>query len=40
MNRYMQWIGKGSLGVFGLALLSLLAIHVSGQTPGESLYKT
>ena len=41
MNRYMRWIGKGRLGVvLGLTLLSLLPIPVSGQTPGESLYKT
>jgi len=40
MNRHMQKIGKGSLGVLGLTLLSLPATPVSGQTPGESLYKT
>jgi mono/diheme cytochrome c family protein len=40
MNRDMQKIGKGRLGVLGLTLLSLLATPVSGQTPGESLYKT
>jgi mono/diheme cytochrome c family protein len=40
MNRHMQRIGKISTGVLGLTLLSLLPIPVSGQTPGESLYKT
>jgi mono/diheme cytochrome c family protein len=40
MNRYKQWIGKISTGVLGVTLLSLLPIPVSGQTPGESLYKT
>lgn len=40
MNRHLQTIGKGSLGVLGLTLLSLLAIPISAQTPGESLYKT
>ena len=39
-RRYMQWIGKSCAGIFGLELLGLLAIPVSGQTPGESLYKT
>jgi mono/diheme cytochrome c family protein len=39
-RRYMQWIGKGSLGVLGLALLGLLVTPVSGLAPGESLYKT
>jgi cytochrome c6 len=41
MNRYMRWIGKGNLGlVLGVLLLGLPATAVSGQTPGESLYKT
>lgn len=41
MNRYKRWIGKGSLGVvLGVVLLGLPATSVSGQTPGESLYKT
>jgi mono/diheme cytochrome c family protein len=40
MNLHMQWIGKISTGVLGLTLLSLLPIPVSGQAPGESLYKT
>ena len=40
MNRHVQWIGKISTGVLGLTLLSLLPTPVSGQTLGESLYKT
>jgi mono/diheme cytochrome c family protein len=40
MNRHLQWIGKSSTGVLGLAFVSLLPIPVSGQAPGESLYKT
>ena len=40
MNRHMQWIGKISTGVLALTLLGLLPIPVSGQTAGESLYKT
>jgi mono/diheme cytochrome c family protein len=41
MNRYMRWIGKGSLGVvLGVVFVGFPATPVSGQTPGESLYKT
>ena len=41
MNRCVRWIGKGSLGaVLGVVLLGLPATPVSGQTPGESLFKT
>jgi mono/diheme cytochrome c family protein len=40
MNRHVQWIGKISTGVLALTLLGLLPIPVSGQTAGESLYKT
>jgi len=38
MDRHMQWMG--SLSVLGMVLLGSLATPVSGQTPGESLYKT
>jgi len=37
----MRWIGKGSLGlVLGVVFVGFPATPVSGQTPGESLYKT
>jgi mono/diheme cytochrome c family protein len=38
MHRHMQ--SMSSLSVPGMILLGLLAIPVSGQTPGESLYNT
>jgi|SRR2546429_6570413 len=40
MDCHVPWAVKGAVSLLGLTFLSLLAIPVSGQTPGESSFKT
>jgi mono/diheme cytochrome c family protein len=40
MNRQAQWMAKVGVSILGLTFLALLATTVSGQAPGEPIYKT